>query len=110
MRFDVNAFVALVLGGGLAGSLTVLLNSYRSAKDGAQLREKGTVEEIIKQRKSALYERDRAVRERDLMADQRDFWRNRAADLEFILRQAGIEVPPITFGQIFTKEEKEENN
>ena len=93
MKFDVNAFVGLVLGGGLAGSLTVLMNSYRKFKDGAAIRERGAIEDIITQRKMALQERDEAIKLRDEALNQRDFWRNRAADLEFILRQKGVDLP-----------------
>ena len=88
MKLDINAFLALILGGGLAGSLTTLLNSYRSVRDGARTREKGTIEDLISQRKSAIEERDQ-------ISDDRDRWRNRAGDLEFLMRQAGLPIPPL---------------
>lgn len=91
---DINNLLTLILGGGLVATLTALVNGYKSLKEGARTREKGTIEDLISQRKKAYEERDIEAKEKDFAIDQRDFWRNRAADLEFILRSAGIEPPP----------------
>lgn len=91
---DINNILTLILGGGLVGTLTALFNGYRSLKDGAKTREKGTIEDLVSQRKNAVQERELEFEEKNFAFDQRDFWRNRAADLEYTLRQAGVDTPP----------------
>ena len=90
---DINNLLTLILGGGLVATLSALVNGYKSLKDGARTREKGTIEDLISQRKKAYEDRDIELEEKNFALDQRDFWRNRAADLEFELRKAGIEPP-----------------
>ena len=91
---DINNLLTLILGGGLVATLSALVNGYKSLKEGARTREKGTIEDLISQRKKAYEDRDVESDEKNFALDQRDFWRNRAADLEFELRKAGIEPPP----------------
>lgn len=90
---DINDLLTLILGGGLVGTLTALFNGYKSLKDGARSREKGTIEELVQQRRDAVKERDEEFAEKTFAFDQRDYWRIRSADLEFLLRKNGIEVP-----------------
>lgn len=90
---DINSLLTLILGGGLVATITALVNGIKSLKDGARSREKGTIEDLVSQRKKAYEERDLEFEEKTFAYDQRDFWRNRAADLEFALRQQGIEPP-----------------
>ncbi len=90
---DVNNLLTLILGGGLVATIGALVNGYKSLRDGAKSREKGTIEDLVSQRKAANEERDLESKEKDFAFDQRDYWRNRAADLEFALRKAGIEPP-----------------
>lgn len=92
---DINNLLTLILGGGLVATLSALVNGYKSLKDGARTREKGTIEDLISQRKKAYEDRDIELEEKNFALDQRDFWRNRAADLEFELRKAGIEPPQL---------------
>ena len=80
---DINNLLTLILGGGLVATLSALVNGYKSLKDGARTREKGTIEDLISQRKKAYEDRDIGVEEKDFGLDQRDFWRNRAEDIEF---------------------------
>lgn len=94
MELDVNALLYVLLGGGLAGSLGTLISSIKTFKDGSKLREKGTIEDLISQRRTAIEERNTEFNEKNVALDQRDYWRNRAADLEFLLRQEGFEIPP----------------
>lgn len=91
---DINSLLTLILGGGLVGTLTALFKGYTSLRDGARSREKGTIEDLVSQRRTAVEDRDAEFEEKNFAFDQRDFWRNRAADLEFTLRKAGIEPPP----------------
>ena len=91
---DINSLLTLILGGGLVATITAIVNGYKSLKDGARAREKGTIEDLISQRKKAYEERDQEFEEKNFAFDQRDYWRNYSADLEYTMRQNGIEIPP----------------
>ncbi len=94
MQLDINALLTLVLGGGLVGTITAFINGYRSLKEGAKSREKSTIEDLINQRSDAIRERDIEFSDKNFAFDQRDYWRNWAADLEFLMRSQGLPVPP----------------
>jgi hypothetical protein len=95
---DLNNFLTLILGGGLVGTITAAYNGIKTLRDGKHTREKSTIEDLLAQRKKAYEERDHEFQEKTRAFDERDEWRNRAADLEFLLRQNGIAVPPLRGG------------
>jgi hypothetical protein len=82
----VGQILTLILGGGAVATITALFQGLKSIQTGARAREKDTVSELIKQRKEAWDDRDEAQ-------DERDYWRNWAATVEYHARAAGVELP-----------------
>lgn len=84
---DIESLLTLLLGGGALATFTALFKGVKALQTGARAREKDTVNDLVKQRKSAW-------RERDKMAKHLDYWRNWAGTVEYYARAAGVDLPP----------------
>ena len=91
---DVNQLLTLLLGGGFVATVTALFNGIRSLREGARGRERDTIGGLIKDRKDAIEERDKANDRTDEMTQQRDMWRNWAGRLEYGITSQGGDLPP----------------
>jgi hypothetical protein len=78
--------LTLLLGGGAVATIGAFFKGVQALQSGARARERDTVKQLVDQR-------DEAWVDRDNMTDERDYWRNRAGQLEFGLRQNGIDPP-----------------
>jgi hypothetical protein len=71
-----SEFLALILSGGAAAMLAAIVQAYRSLRDGSRAEDRDAFAEIEESRKSEARRRKNAESERD-------YWRRRAATLEF---------------------------
>lgn len=92
---DLDSLLTLLLGGGAVATITALFNGLKSLREGSRSRERDTVKDLIEQRKEARTERDEAVDRAEHALDERDYWRNRAGTLEYLLGRTGTDIPPL---------------
>ena len=78
--------LTLLLGGGAVATFTAIFKGVQALQTGARSREKDTVKQLVDQRDEAWVDRDNAT-------DERDWWRNWAGQLEYGLKQNGIDPP-----------------
>jgi hypothetical protein len=78
--------LTLLLGGGAVATISALFKGVQALQSGARAREKDTVNDLVRQRKEAWDDRDKAI-------DERDYWRNWAGTVEFHARQSGVTLP-----------------
>jgi hypothetical protein len=90
----VSQLLTLLLGGGAVATITALFNGIKSLREGSRGKERDTIAGLIKDRKDAQEDRDKAEDARDAMMNERDQWRNWAGRLEYGLAQHGVELPP----------------
>lgn len=90
MKIDITQILTLVLGGGMVATVTAFFSGFKSLKEGARTREKSTIEDLIAQRTKAFNERDTEFEDKTWAYSDRDRWKSRAGDLEFIIRKHGL--------------------
>lgn len=83
---DAEQLLTLLLGGGAVATIGAFFKGVRSIQADGRTREKGTIKELVEQRKTAWTEREKAIKERD-------YWRNWAGTVEYAARSAGVELP-----------------
>ena len=90
---SVSAILTLVLGGGGVAAITALFSGFKTLRESSKTDEKDHLLALIDARRLAYVDRSEALAERDKAVDQRDYWRNRAAEAEFRLKRLGAQVP-----------------
>lgn len=80
--------LTLLLGGGALATIAAVFKGVQALREGARSREKDLVGDLEDWR-------SKANRARELAEAQRDYWREKAADYRFILRDTyGHKLPP----------------
>lgn len=85
--------ISVLFSGGIAAAITVLVNAYRFWKEAKQKQE----ETILGRWKDELRRSSERLAEEEQESEYQEqcaiYWRSRTADVEFLLRQSGIQVP-----------------
>lgn len=85
---NISDILTLLLGGGAVATVAAIFKGVQALREGARSREKDLVGDLEDWRAKA-----NAARE--LAEAQRDYWREKAADYRFMLRdQFGVQLPP----------------
>lgn len=85
---NVSDILTLVLGGGLVATIAAIFKGVQALREGARAKEKDLVGDLEDWR-------FKANQARELAEAQRDYWREKAADYRFMLRDTyGVQLPP----------------
>lgn len=85
---NVSDILTLVLGGGLVATIAAIFKGVQALREGARAKEKDLVVDLEDWR-------SKANQAREIAEAQRDYWREKAADYRFILRDLyGHSLPP----------------
>lgn len=85
---NVSDILTLLLGGGAVATVAAIFKGVQALREGARSREKDLVGDLEDWR-------SKANRARELAEAQRDYWRDKAAEYRFILRdEYGHKLPP----------------
>lgn len=96
-----SELITLLLGGGAVATITALFQGIRSLQSGARAREKETVADLVKQRKDAWRDRDRAN-------ERATYWQRWAAKVEYEASRKGVELPERPEEPTWDDEDEEE--
>jgi hypothetical protein len=99
---NVSDILTLVLGGGLVATIAAIFKGIQALREGARAKERDLVGDLEDWRA-------KANRARELAEAQRDYWREKAADYRFILRDMyGHQLPPERPPTAIQQEQQEE--
>jgi hypothetical protein len=85
---NLGDFLTLVLGGGAVATVGAVFKGVQALRAGARSREKEAVDDLEKWRVQAVRRAERAE-------EDRDYYRDYASQCRFLLRENGIEPPPL---------------
>lgn len=83
---DVGQLLTLLLGGGAVATITTIFNGVKTLREGSRVRERDTIRDLVEQLHEAWEYKEFAISERD-------YWRDWAGTLEYIINSSGIELP-----------------
>lgn len=83
-----------LLPGGVAVAGTLAYNAWKSYREFKNKDDDKLYQRLQHEADRTAARADRTQRELDFSEQVGDWWRNRAGQLEYVLRRSGIEVPP----------------
>ena len=83
---DVGQLLTLLLGGGAVATITAIFNGIKTLCEGSRVRKRDTIRDLVEQRNEAW-------EDEEFVVSERDYWRNWAGTLEYIINSRGIELP-----------------
>lgn len=84
---NVGDILTLLLGGGAVATIAAIFKGVQALKEGARSREKDAVADLEAWRV-------KANQARELAEAQRDYWRDKAGEYRFMLREQGVKDLP----------------